>query len=151
ANCGWVALGEETLLIDLPRGIAVPEFLAMVAASTGRPARTLALTHARDGDGPIIRALVEGGITRVVTSPGTRASLRTAPGGAAPSTLQAAADRTAIGDTAVPVDFLPLDEVAAPAGAAVHLPAQSVLFAGPLVVHGPRAPLAGSDTALWVA
>src|SRR5262245_38843864 len=34
ANCGWVALGEETLLIDLPRGIAVPEFLALVAEST---------------------------------------------------------------------------------------------------------------------
>ena len=28
ANCGWVALGGETLLIDLPRGMPVPEFLA---------------------------------------------------------------------------------------------------------------------------
>ena len=27
ANCGWVALGDETLLIDLPRGMPVPEFL----------------------------------------------------------------------------------------------------------------------------
>ena len=50
ANCGWVALGEETLLIDLPRGIPVPEFLALVAATTGKPARTLVLTHVQDGD-----------------------------------------------------------------------------------------------------
>ena len=32
ANCGWVAMGEETLLIDLPRGIPVPEFLDLVAS-----------------------------------------------------------------------------------------------------------------------
>jgi hypothetical protein len=45
ANSGWVALGEETLLIDLPRGNPVPEFLALVGASTGKPVRTVALTH----------------------------------------------------------------------------------------------------------
>ena len=39
ANCGWVALGGETLLIDLPRGMPVTEFLALVAATTGKPAR----------------------------------------------------------------------------------------------------------------
>ena len=57
---------------------------------------------------------------------------------------------TPIGDAAVSVDFLPLDQLPAPAGAAVWLPGQAVLFAGPLVVHGPRAALAGSDTADWV-
>jgi len=151
ANCGWVALGDETLLIDLPRGIPVPEFLAKVAASTGKPARTLVLTHTQDGDRPILRSLLEQGITRVLTSPGTRTRLLAAPGALDPSTLRALPDRTPIGDAAVPVDFLPLDQVAAPAGAAVHLPGRAVLFAGPLVVHGPRADLAGTDTALWVA
>ena len=58
---------------------------------------------------------------------------------------------TPIGDAAVSVDFLPFDQVAAPAGAAVWISGQAVLFAGPLVVNGPRAALAGSDTAQWVA
>ena len=96
---------------------------------------------------PILRSLLEQGITRVLTSPETRARLLAAPGAVDPSSLHALSDRTPIGDAAVPVDFLPLDQVAAPAGAAVHLPGQAVLFAGPLVVHGPRAALAGSDTA----
>ena len=48
----WVALSAETLLIDLPRGIPVPEFLALVAASTGKPARTLVLTHQVPTPGP---------------------------------------------------------------------------------------------------
>jgi type 1 glutamine amidotransferase len=151
ANCGWVALGEESLLIDLPRGIPVPEFLALVAASTGRPARTLVLTHAQDGDVPILRSLLEQGITRVLASPGTRTRLLAAPSALDPTTLRALPDRTPIGDAAVPVDFLPLDQVGALAGAAVHLPGRAVLFAGPLIVHGPRASLVGSDTALWVA
>jgi type 1 glutamine amidotransferase len=157
ANCGWVALKEETLLIDLPRGIAVPEFLALVASSTGKPARTLVLTGARDGDLPVLRFLLEQGIARVLTSPGTRAQLLAGSraggdvGAIDSLTLRALPDPTPIGDVAVPVDFLPLDQVAAAGGAAVHLPGQAVLFAGPLVVNGPRAPLSGSDTAEWVA
>ena len=63
ANSGWVSLGDETLLIDLPRGVPVGEFLAVVAASTGKPARTLVLTRGEDGDGAIVRSLIEAGIT----------------------------------------------------------------------------------------
>ncbi len=151
ANCGWVAVGDETLLIDLPRGIPVPDFLAMVTASTGKPARTLVLTHAQDTDVPILKSLIEQGITRVLTSPATRARLLALKGVVDPSTLRALAERTRIGSAAMPVDFLPLDHVAAPDGAAVHLPGQAVLFAGPLVVNGPRAALSGGDTALWVS
>jgi type 1 glutamine amidotransferase len=46
-----------------------------------------------------------------------------------------------------------MDGVAGPPGSAggvVYLPGRSVLFGGPLVVHGPRARLAGSDTERWV-
>ena len=43
-----------------------------------------------------------------------------------------------------------MDGVAGRAGAVVYLPGRSVLFGGPLVVHGPRAPLPGSDTERWV-
>ncbi len=151
ANCGWVALGEETLLIDLPRGNLIAEFLALVAASTGKPARTLALTHVENGDVSILRSLFREGIARVLTSPGIRAQLLAAPDGLDPASVRALEDRTPIGTATFPVDFLPLDHVAGQAGAAVHLPDQNVLFAGPLVINGPRAPLAGSDTALWVS
>ncbi len=151
ANCGWVALGEETLLIDLPRGNLIAEFLALVAASTGKPARTLALTHVETGDVPIVKSLFREGIVRVLTSPGIRAQLLAAPGGLDPASLRALEDRAAIGTATCPVDFLSLDHVAGQAGAAVHLTDQDVLFAGPLVINGPHAPLSGSDTALWVS
>ena len=72
ANCGWVALGGETLLIDLPRGMPVTEFLTLVAATTGKPARTLVLTNIQDGDNTIIRSLLEKGVARVLTSPAMR-------------------------------------------------------------------------------
>jgi type 1 glutamine amidotransferase len=151
ANCGWVELGEETLLIDLPRGTPIPEYLALVAAGAGKPARTLALTHVENGDVSILRSLFRQGITRVLTSPGIRAQLLAAPDGLDPAPLRVLEDRTPIGTATVPVNFLPFDHVAGQAGAAVHLPDQDVLFAGPLVIHGPRAPLSGSDTSLWVS
>ncbi len=152
ANCGWVALREETLLIDVPRGSPVPDFLALVAATTGKPARTLVLTHAQDGDSPLLRSLVEQGIRRILTSPEARARLLAHPGGLDPAIVRALPDRTPIGDDSVAVDFLPMDHVAAETGAAaVSLPGRAVLFTGPMVVNGPRAPLAGSDTARWVA
>ena len=91
------------------------------------------------------------GITRVLTSPGIRAALLEVPGTLDQVSLRGLPDRTPIGTTSVPVDFLPLDHAAAPGGAAVVLPAQGVLFAGPLVVNGPRVPLPSSDTALWVS
>ncbi len=151
ANCGWVELAGETLLIDLPHGIPVPDFLALVAATTRKPARTLVLTNIQDGDITIIQSLIEKGVTRVLTSPATRTRLLAAAGVAAASNLHALADRTTIGDSAVSVEFLPLDQVAGPAGAAVWVKGKAVLFTGPVVVHGPRAALAGSDTAQWLA
>ncbi len=151
ANCGWVALGEETLLIDLPRGIPAREYLDLVVASTGKPVRTLVLTHAQDGDNPVLRSLCERGISSVLTSPEIRKRLIAAPGALAPSILHARPDRGGIGDSAVPVDFLPLDRVAAEGGAAVYVPGGAVLYAGPLVINGPRAPLSGRDTESWLA
>ena len=151
ANCGWVALGEETLLIDLPRGIPVPEFLAMVAATTGKPARTLVLTHVQAGDAAIVRALIERGITRVLTSPETRSPAARGPrvarslDRARPG--RAHADRRRRGPRRLSGRSI---RSRPRRGAAVYVPGQAVLFGGPLVVHGPRAVLAGSDTALWV-
>ena len=154
ANCGWVALGDETLLIDLPRGIAVPEFLAIVAESTRKPARTLVLTHSRADDVPILRSLLERGITRILTTPGTRARLIAKPdatGALDLAKIRVLPERTSIGDAAVPVNFLPIDRVGAAGGAAVSLPGHSVLFAGPLGVNGPRLAVAGNDTESWSA
>jgi type 1 glutamine amidotransferase len=151
ANCGWVALAEETLLIDLPRGIPATEFLALVDSTTHKPARTVVLTHTQDGDNAILRSLVEKGVTRVLTSPETRTRLLATPGDMDPSKLRAFSERSHVGDARVAVEFLPLDHVAAPASAAVYLPGQALLFAGPQVVRGPRAALPGSDTAEWAA
>ena len=140
ANCGWAALGELTLLIDLPRGIPVPDYLALVRSATGKPTRKLVMTHAQDEDNSILRALVEQGVSSILLSPGTCARLLAAPGPLDPAILHALPERTEIGDSAFPVEFFPLDEAAGGAGGAVYLPGRSVLFAGPLAINGPRRP-----------
>ena len=83
--------------------------------------------------------------------PEARSRLLATPGIIDPALLHALPDRTMVGDESLPVEFLPLDATAGGAGAVVYLPSRQVLFAGPLVVHGPRSRLPGSDTAAWVA
>jgi|GEM_PF-340892 len=148
-NCGWVTLRDGVLLVDLPRGVPVPAFLSEVAQSAGKPVRALALTHLEPGDGQLVAALLDRGVDRVLTSPEIGRSL------VAESKIPAArvksfAVRTAIADEPNGVEFIPWEGIAGPGGAAVYLPEQQVLFAGPFVVNGPRARLRGSDTGLWV-
>ncbi len=151
ANCGWVVLRDRVLLVDLPRGIAAADFLAEVARTTNKPPRGLVLTRFQDGDAAVVEALLGRGIARVQTSPAIRDALLAPPSKLAPDVIQALSEKAAIGDAAVSVAFIPLDGTVAAGGAAVHLPGASVVFAGPLVVHGPRAPLPGADTAAWLA
>jgi hypothetical protein len=61
ANCGWVALSDQTLLIDLPHGIAIPDFLAEVTKTTGKPVRSFILTHTQDSDTELIAVLIQQG------------------------------------------------------------------------------------------
>jgi len=49
-NCGWVVMRDYTLLIDLPHGVDVPDFLAQVVKFTGKLAQRLILTHRDEGD-----------------------------------------------------------------------------------------------------
>ena len=129
ANCGWVALADETLLIDLPHGIPIPEFLAEVEKTTGKPARSFVLTHAEQADATMIGALVQQGL-RQLPSPNTRSS---------------------IGDARVPIEIVPYGTITGKAGAAVLISRARVLFAGPCSVNGPRVKLQGSDTAAWIS
>jgi type 1 glutamine amidotransferase len=151
ANCGWVALNDQTLLVDLPRGISVPAFLREVGRLTGKPARKLVLTNFRQGDVATIEALAKHGVGEILSSGEIHdqvlAATKTIPTGIVKTFTQ----KTKIGDATVPVDFIPLDGITGPGGAAVHLLQQQVLFAGPFVANGPRANLSGTDTAQWVS
>jgi hypothetical protein len=148
ANCAWVALGEETLLIDVPRGIPVHEFLKLVSETTGKPPRSLVLTQFRDGDAPIVKRLCELSVSRLVTTPETHGKLENTLDPLPPPVLPQTTIQ--VGDDTVKVELRTMDGVAGGAGGIVYLPGRSVLFGGPLVVHGPRAPLPGSDTGQWV-
>jgi type 1 glutamine amidotransferase len=152
ANCGWVALADEALLIDLPRGVAVADFLAEVARVAGRPARRVVLTRFQaEEDVPVVESLLERGVAEVLTTPAVRRGLLKASKKVAPSQVKAFAAAAPVGDAVVAVDLISLDGVTGEGGAAVHVPGEGVLFAGPFVVNGPHAPLAGTDTAQWVA
>ncbi|HEV3021740.1 MAG TPA: NIPSNAP family protein, partial [Pirellulales bacterium] len=78
ANCGWARLGDETLLIDLPRGVAAHEFLDEVAKTAGAPASKVILTHFDEGDAAIIESLLEHGMVQVVATDAICAQLRAA-------------------------------------------------------------------------
>jgi type 1 glutamine amidotransferase len=151
ANCGWAALGDETLLIDLPRGVPVPAYLAEVARLSGKPARRLVLTGLQADDVRLVEGLVEHGVRQVVTSAEVANRLLAASKKLSPAQVKSCATRTAVGDTATAAELLPLDAGILGRGCgALYLPGQRVLFGGPAVVHGPRAALAGTDTGLWV-
>jgi type 1 glutamine amidotransferase len=151
ANCGWVALNDQTLLIDLPRGVPVPAFLMEVARLTGKPVRKLVLTGFRPGDAAIMEALVKEGVNEIFTSPKIHDSLLAATKTIPAKMVKTFRQKAPIGDATISVDFIPLDGITNLGGAAVYLPQQQVLFAGTFVVNGPRANLAGTDSAEWIA
>ena len=138
------------MLIDLPRGVAVGEFLAEVAKTSGAPARRLALTHFDEGDAAIVESLLAAGVTQVISTESARERLLAAAVAIAPAAVKSVTEPGPIDESRQAVEFVPFDAVACPAGAAVYLPKARVLFAGPLVVNGPRVRLPGSDTARWI-
>src|SRR6185295_12715857 len=105
ANCGWVATGDGTLLIDLPQGIGASEFLAEVEKSSGKPARSFVLTHEQETDAEFIAALLRLGLRQIATG----------------------AERGSIGNATTPVEFIPYGRVCGQKGGAVFLPRAKVL------------------------
>lgn len=150
ANCGWIVLGDHVLLVDLPRGVAVPDFVAEVARTTDKPCRRLVLTSTQPGDAAIVKTLLGRGVRRVLASAAARTALLAERAGIDTEVIVELSGQAAIGDKDTPIDFLPLEGSGSKEAAAVHLPRTGVLFAGPAIVNGPRAPLPGSNTAAWV-
>jgi type 1 glutamine amidotransferase len=150
ANCGFFAAGNGTVMVDLPRGVAVSEFVGEMARLTGKSPRQLILTHADPDDLATIKELLAAGVREVVVSGAAKERLQK---GAGPDALPFRAGNAPIevGEDDFAVHFLPADGVAAPDCAAVELPTEGVLFAGPLVVNGPRARLTGGETVAWIS
>lgn len=151
SNCGWVTSKDDTVLVDLPRGIGVQEFLACVADTSAKPVRRLVLTQFQKEDAPDIERLLAQGVQRIVTSQGIANRIRSATTKVASEQLQVVSERISVGDSAVSIEVTPLDGIVGTGAAAVHLPNQGVLFAGPFVANGPRTKLPGSDTQRWVS
>ena len=151
ANCGWVAISDRAVLIDLPPAELLTQLLSKVADTTGKPPRTLVLTRFDKADAPVVESLVRQSITTVVTSPHIRNRLLAATENVPPAAVEAVSTPVSIGDAAGEIVFMPLEGIVGTGGAAVHLPQHEVLFAGSFVLNGPRAPLSGTDTGRWVA
>jgi type 1 glutamine amidotransferase len=149
ANCGFLAAGNGAVLVDLPRGITVADYVHEVERLTGHPPRRLVLTYAEKGDVTTIQELVVAGIQEVIVTQATRADLLRQGQTAKEWPLRVVDTPTDVGDGS-PIVVHPADGSAAAGCAAVELPREDVLFAGPLVVNGPRARLVGSDTARWL-
>ncbi|HEX3727764.1 MAG TPA: ThuA domain-containing protein [Pirellulales bacterium] len=150
ANCGWITLADRVVVVDLPRGLAAEKFLAEVARIAGKPPRTLVLTNLRSGDAEIVSNLMQHGIETLITTSAIGGSLLEGKAVSA-NRLQTISATTAIGDHHNLIDVIPLDGIVGQGGAVVNLPQRHVLFAGPFVINGPHAALAGCHTARWVA
>lgn len=151
ANCGFFATGEGTVLIDLPRGVTIGPFLKEVERLTGHKASRLLLTHASPDDLPAVKELVESGVREIVVTRGIRDRLAPSAESAAAKSLRLCESITEVGYAQASLRYIPADGTAAAGCAAVEIPGEHVVFAGPLVVNGPRATLAGSETAEWIA
>ncbi|MBX9788224.1 MAG: ThuA domain-containing protein [Pirellulales bacterium] len=156
ANCGWVATAAGTLLVDLPRGIAAGDYLKIIQRATGKPAATLVLTHATTADAGVVDDLRRLGVKRVVLSPATYKALMPptdkASASVAPTKgFELLVKPTNLGNEQNKIIVRPLDDCFTQGGAFVYLASAKILFAGPLVFHGPRAPLVETDTAAWSA
>ena len=155
ANCGWVELDGETLLIDLPRGRSVDAYLARVTSGGKSPARRLVLTHiwedpswgtssaydpvekrwyrsaepmGLDPIAPLVRALLKAGVTQIVTSPRIRERLLAGMPDLDPALVTALSRPGFVGDPARSIQFLPLDEVWDEGAGALYLQRDKVLF-----------------------
>jgi len=151
-NCGWTADGDDTLLIDLPRGVPADAFLSLVDRTTGKPPRGIVLTRLDDADVSILEALlIKGMLTNIVTTPAIHRRLTTLSSVIPTNMIESVDTQRSIGAATSKINFIPLDQVVGTGGAAVHLPDAGVLFAGPAVINGPRAVLTGRDTARWIS
>ncbi len=150
ANCGWIALADRAVVVDLPKGLDVERFLAEVARIAGKPPRTLVLTNLRSGDAEIVSRLMQHGIEKLITTAPIGAALLESKAISA-DRLQSISATTAIGDGSAVIDVIPLDGIIGQGGAVVHLPQRRVLFAGPFVINGPQVALASCNTARWIA
>lgn len=122
SNCGWVGLGDHTLLIDLPEGVDLSEFLSSVEKTTGKPVRAITFTRARPTDAEALAFLKQRGVHLLTPELEKSSGIQRIDYGA----------------------------VAGEPGSALYLKASRALFAGPASVNGPRAKLPGSDTAAWI-
>ncbi len=150
ANCGWIALDDRAVVVDLPRGVAAEPFLAEVTRIAGKPPRTLVLTHLEEGDGEIVAQMMQHGIEKLVTSAAIGKKLLDDKTVFAEQ-IESVSATAAVGDDRVAIEVTPFDGVVDRGGAAVYLPQAGVLFAGPLVINGPHAALAGYHSGRWVA
>ena len=130
ANCGWIELEDRMVLIDLPHGIGMEAFLGEVARTGSNPIRSLLLTSEPDPQDERLRVLKERGVEVVeVSEAQTTISFGTGPG---------------------LIEAIPCDDGRKTPAAAFYLPRERILFAGRMVIHGPRADLSGRDTLAWM-
>lgn len=151
ANCGLVETEKGTTLVDLPRGVDIVPFVKEVERLTGRKPTQLLLTHADPADLAAVTQLAEAGVKEIVVTRGIRDRLSAATDSPAARAMRLRESVTEVGDVHTSLRYLPADGSAASGCAVVELPGERVVFAGPLVVNGPRAALAGSETAEWIA
>ena len=178
ANCGWIELDDHILLVDLPRGTPVSDFLNQVSKGSGKTVKRLVLTHLwsdldwgsnHDYDAgrklwydpghrltpdpviPIVEALLGSGVERIITSPEIGSRLLQASEKISASQLEPVSTRSPIGDASQPVEFIPLDPVRVEGAGAVFLPNEKILFGGPLVFNGTRAVAEGKEILPWIS
>ena len=111
-NCGWVVLGDHTLLVGLPyREWMRPSSSPRWCGRQANPPAGWSVARSSPAMPGSVKSLLDQGITRVLTSPALRERLLAAPDKVPAEAIQAVTARAAVGDARTPVDFLPLDGI----------------------------------------
>ncbi len=156
ANAGWVAFADHVILIGAPHPDLAERCWLEAGKISGKPVRAALLTHLRRGEIEAARFLVRKGVALVAQEEAAgllRSAL--ARDGAGTGDLQGArietfADRWEFQDAAQKLRVVSLGHAAGPGDAAAFVESGGVLFTGEVCSHGPRAALAGGDTARWI-
>ncbi|MBI4583832.1 MAG: ThuA domain-containing protein [Planctomycetes bacterium] len=148
ANAGWIDLQDRVVLVGAPHPEVLDRLLGEAQRTAGKPVRQAIFTHGRAGEKEAALALAEKGIAVLAPAEVTWRWREGIPSSRA-ERIQELPERLKIADASREVEVISFGHAAGIGDAAVFLPKDQVLFAGELCVHGPRAALAGSNTARW--
>ncbi len=151
ATVGWVALANETILIDCPHPDYLPKILARIESTTGKPLKRVVLTHSRQSQLAAAQTLLKRGIT-VCAERHTALLLKQTLPSNDPSAqaIREIDDIIKIEAEGALLELYPLGHASGPGNLAVLVRHRNILFAGEVCSNGPKNEISRGRNRHWI-